>query len=635
MGLRPGSLLALFRPVTDAQATDAELLGRFRHHRDEIAFTELVRRHGAMVFGVCRRMLTRWHDAEDAFQATFLVLACKPSAVQPPERLGAWLHGVACKIAQRARRTECRRLNYETHATAHRPTESFEPLPNDVREIIDKVLLALPARYRVPVVLCDLEGLTRKDAAIRLGWSEGLLSGRLARARKLLADRLTRRGVTLGVGGIGAVLSALVPPAAVAGELTVSTLAVTQLVRGGLDTLPTGPVAALAHGVTQSMFRTRFNLFVCVLSVGLALGIATGFLPASPANPPATAPTPSLLPQIAKLPIATQAPKPVVPVWRERVTFTHTATVTALAIGQGDTLFAGDGDDYVIAWNIREEKKIRNILDGAKALRPGPVDLLALHPDGIWLYIVNNQNHLIQMNLEKRIGNGRGPVKFLGFTPDGRAFIHADEADATRVVFHANDFPKTEGAAPADLKHKSDVAMLATSNDAIIATITTDNTLHAWDTLKEKLLWSVKVEKLELTALGISPAGDQIAVAGKDGVVRLFDGQTGKELHRLTGHTGTVYALAFSGTSSSTTSSGSSSGDSTSGNTSNSGGKATKLVTAGADKTLRVWNPNTGKELAVLKGHTDAVRSVIISADGTFIASGSADKTLKVWELKP
>lgn len=630
MGLRPGSFLTLFHPTANAQATDAELLDRFRHDRDEIAFTELVRRHGAMVFGVCRRLLTHWHDAEDAFQATFLVLACKPRAVGPPERLGAWLHGVACKIAQRARRTESRRLNNETHAVLNRPTESFDSVPDDVREVIDDLLLALPARYRTPVVLCDLEGLTRKDAAVRLGWTEGLLSGRLARARKLLADRLTRRGVTLGVGGIGAVLSALAAPAAVAGELTVSTLAITRLVRGGLDTLPAGPVAALAHGITLPMFPTRFNLFVGLLGIGLVLGIAVNFLPASPANPSTEAPLP--LPHLSKLPITTQAPKPAAPTWRERVTLMHTAAVSALAIGPADTLYAGDGNDYVIAWNIREEKKIRTILDGAVSQREGPIDLLALHPEGKWLYIVN-KDHLIQMNLEKNTGNGRGGVKFLGFTPDGRAFIHLDATDATRVVFHANGFPKTEGAVPADLKHKSDVVMLATSSETILATMTADNKLHAWDTAKpEEPLWSVAVDKLELTALGVSPAGDQIAVAGKDGVVRLFDGRTGKELHRLTGHTGTVHALAFSGTSSST---GSNSGDGSSSTSNSSSGKATKLVTAGADKTLHVWNLNTGKELAVLKGHTDAVRCVIINPDGTFIASGSADKTIKVWELKP
>jgi hypothetical protein len=147
MSLRSGRLLALFRPVADVQATDAELLDRFRHHEDEIAFAELVHRHGAMVFGVCRRILPQWHDAEDAFQATFLVLACKPGAVRPPERLGAWLHGVACKIAQRARRTEGRRLKYETRVTSNRPAELFDPLPNDLREIIDNVLLDLPARW--------------------------------------------------------------------------------------------------------------------------------------------------------------------------------------------------------------------------------------------------------------------------------------------------------------------------------------------------------------------------------------------------------------------------------------------------------------------------------------------------------
>ena len=109
MGLRPGSILTLVRPAPEARASDAELLGRFCCDRDEGAFGELVRRHGPMVFGVCRRALPRWQDAEDAFQATFLVLACKPAAARPPERLGAWLHGVACRVARQARRTEARR----------------------------------------------------------------------------------------------------------------------------------------------------------------------------------------------------------------------------------------------------------------------------------------------------------------------------------------------------------------------------------------------------------------------------------------------------------------------------------------------------------------------------------------------
>src|SRR5438477_5353514 len=106
MGLRAGCLLALVRPESEASAPDADLLGRFRQERDDRAFAELVRRHGPMVFAACRRILGRAHDAEDAFQATFLVLACKPGAVRPPDRLGAWLHGVACRVARHARRTD-------------------------------------------------------------------------------------------------------------------------------------------------------------------------------------------------------------------------------------------------------------------------------------------------------------------------------------------------------------------------------------------------------------------------------------------------------------------------------------------------------------------------------------------------
>ena len=143
------------------------------------------------------------------------------------------------------------------------------------------------------MVLCDIEGRSRKDAAAQLGWSEGLLSGRLARARKILADRLARRGVALG---LGSALALLAPPAALARELTVSTLAVTRLVRGGLDALPSGPVAALAHEVTRSMLPNRLGLFAAILGLGLcSTAFTTPFLPTSAATPPGTAPARALM----------------------------------------------------------------------------------------------------------------------------------------------------------------------------------------------------------------------------------------------------------------------------------------------------------------------------------------------------
>ncbi|QJW95836.1 RNA polymerase sigma factor [Frigoriglobus tundricola] len=180
--------------------SDADLLGRCAAGKDDAAFELLLRRHANMVWRVCRSVVHDAHAAEDAFQATFLVLACKPDAPRPPEQVGAWLYGVACRIARQARRTDGRRAMRDVRAGSARLTGSPDPVPDDLPALIDSVLLGLPERYRATVVLCDLEGRSRRDAAAQLGWSEGLLSGRLARARKLLADRLARAGHGLQAG---------------------------------------------------------------------------------------------------------------------------------------------------------------------------------------------------------------------------------------------------------------------------------------------------------------------------------------------------------------------------------------------------------------------------------------------------
>ena len=223
---------------------------------------------------------------------------------------------------------------------------------------------------------------------------------------------------------------------------------------------------------------------------------------------------------------------------------------------------------------------------------------------------MSTSSRLTQRENGGSLGNGLGGAKFFGSLPDGRALITGDLADDKRIVFQSHEFPKNTAAVPADLKHTAAVRLVAAGDAELVATVTADATVHAWDTGAGKRLWSTKVEKLEPTAVAVSPDGKEIAVGGKDGVVRVFDGKTGKVVHQLAGHDGIVHAVAFSGD-----------------------GK--KLVTAGADKTLRVWNPATGKETAVLKGHTDAVRCALVSSDGAVIVSGSADKTVRVWELKP
>ncbi|HJZ53694.1 MAG TPA: sigma-70 family RNA polymerase sigma factor, partial [Gemmataceae bacterium] len=192
----------LVQAATDpAPATDSELLDGFLTSHSEPAFESLVRRHGPMVLAVCRRVLRHREDAEDAFQATFLILARRAADVWPRDAVGSWLYGVAHRVALKARTVRARRLTREQPLDENPPATSTELPPPDLAEVIDRAVRKLPEVYRVAVVACDLEGLTRKAAAEQLGWKEGTLSGRLARARQLLASRLRKAGLVLPAGG--------------------------------------------------------------------------------------------------------------------------------------------------------------------------------------------------------------------------------------------------------------------------------------------------------------------------------------------------------------------------------------------------------------------------------------------------
>jgi RNA polymerase sigma factor (sigma-70 family) len=187
--------------------TDGELLDRFLTSRDEAAFAALVRRHGPMVMGVCRRVLGNSHDAEDAFQSTFVVLVRRAAAVVPRDLVGNWLHGVAYRTSLEARATRARRQSKENRVAPRDETPNVldELVRREQLQLLDEELTRLPERYRVPVVLCDLGGKTHQEAARLLDCPEATLSTRLRRARQLLARRLANRGVV----GAGAMLTAL------------------------------------------------------------------------------------------------------------------------------------------------------------------------------------------------------------------------------------------------------------------------------------------------------------------------------------------------------------------------------------------------------------------------------------------
>src|SRR5262249_10588813 len=206
-----GRLIRHIRTLGDAAPTDqsdAQLLERFAARRDEGAFTALLERHGPMVFGVCRRVLRHEQDAEDAFQATFLVLARKAGSRGWHASVGAWLYAVAQRVALKARTLAARRHARHTEVVGEVAAAPARASPwHELRPILDEELNRLPEKYRAPLVLCYLEGKTNEEAARELGRPVGTVWYQLSRGRELLRGRLSRRGVGLSAVALGAVIA--------------------------------------------------------------------------------------------------------------------------------------------------------------------------------------------------------------------------------------------------------------------------------------------------------------------------------------------------------------------------------------------------------------------------------------------
>jgi RNA polymerase sigma factor (sigma-70 family) len=241
---------------TLAGRSDSQLLAAFLTRRDETAFAALVARHGPMVLGTCRAVLKNSDEAEDAFQATFLVLARKGGSVRGRDALGGWLHRVAYRAAVQAGRAAARRRKEERRAAEMRAALSYRDESNDdLRALIHAEVERLPGSLRLPVVLCDLEGLSREQAAQELHWSEGTLRGRLARGRDRLRARLVRRGMTLSVGTLASAMSREATAAAVPQAWAAAAVRVASASLAGEAV--SGTVAVLAGRVIHSLIPVR------------------------------------------------------------------------------------------------------------------------------------------------------------------------------------------------------------------------------------------------------------------------------------------------------------------------------------------------------------------------------------------
>lgn len=273
---------------------DAQLLENFVLRRDEASFEVLVWRHGAMVLALCKRLLRDAHEAEDAFQATFLVFARKAGSIGRGEVVAAWLYKVAYRVALRLRAASAKRsvaaLPPDELSAAEAGTDTDW---NDLRPVLDDEIAKLPEKYRRPFVLCYLEGRTNEEAAEQLGCPKGTVLSRLSRGRERLRERLSRRGVALSAIAFAFTLSQNAASATVPAALVSPTVGAAVPFATGKPAaeLATASVAALAEGTLKAMTLVKLKVATAVVAVALASGIAWGVgadeRPVRPAAPPA------------------------------------------------------------------------------------------------------------------------------------------------------------------------------------------------------------------------------------------------------------------------------------------------------------------------------------------------------------
>jgi RNA polymerase sigma factor (sigma-70 family) len=268
---------------------DIELLERFVRARDEAAFAALVRRHGPMVLHLCLRVLQNRHEAEDAFQATFLVLTRKAASLQRQDSLAGWLYRVAYRIAWKARIAAARRRTVASGVSLKLVADPLAEITlREAHEIFEEELSRLPDRFRLPLVLCYLQDLTRDEAAQQLGWSPSMVKSRLEQARDRLRKRLTSRGLPISGALVASMFCQATTSAAVPAVLLNSTIkAATHVAAGGAAaSVVSAKVAALSEGMVKAMFMTKVKIATVALLAALLVGTGVGTLklPALPAR---------------------------------------------------------------------------------------------------------------------------------------------------------------------------------------------------------------------------------------------------------------------------------------------------------------------------------------------------------------
>ena len=649
-----------------AEASDGALLGRFVRQRDESAFELLLRRHGPMVLGVCRRILRDSHAAEDAFQATFLVLVRKAGSLRQRERVGGWLHGVAYRLALKARAGAARQ-RHQQMADLPGPDTTAEADWRDLRAVLDEEIARLPNRYREPFVLSYLQSKTNAEVARELGCPEGTVFGRLARARERLRSRLMRRGVTLSA----AALTAAVSPA-----LAEATAKAANAAPGA--PLPAA-VAELVKGALREMFVSRLRYaLVVVLLVGLGTVFAR-HLTRDPAGPGAEEGTaPPAAPGAEKLPPGARA-RIGSPQFRfvrdsiSRIAYSPDGSLLAAA-GYGNQL-----ETAFVVWDARTGQQ-RHRLQRESLLQkktgqgssPDRLTSLVFSPDNKTLAWAVDWPEKVVCLAEQATGKDRhtlagcqGP---LAFTPDGKHFFGVGSDGAVRRWSAATAREEKALAGSAG-------PLVLSSDGKLLATGGKDQQVHIWETATGKELRKLDVGKVKsplalLFAGSFTFAPSRPLLALRWGVeARAFTGQgtlygavttqvwdvaAGKKLLNLDEgmrHSGglpgdflafasdsrTLYSRDVGGTAVRAL-------EATTGNERFKIEGIARGVVLSPDgkslaswegRTIRLWEAATGKErLPLPAGHADMIQQLAFTPEGKRLVSASWDRTVGLWDLK-
>lgn len=474
------------KAVPTPTSSDAELLDQFVASNDEAAFEALVRRHGPMVLRLCRSILHGTQDAEDAFQATFIVLMRRAGSIGQKDLLGHWLYKVAYRVALKARARSSKASEREKEIAGGRSEEVADPrnsgaaFGRDVRPVLDEEIARLPDKYRAPVVLSYLEGKTTDETAQLLGWSRGTVATRLSRARDLLRDRLSRRGLTLTAVGVLALLNDRAVMALPVRLLDATVRGNTLLAQGNQagNSLLSAKARQLANGPWLSFSRLKLAAVAAILVIG---GVALASSLFSRDDPERATPTPG-----------TPAPedKPfvmikwqAVDVLRESGNPKGKRIIGALALAPGGKMLAAGGNDRKVkVWDLTGSKQVR-----------------VLNPH-------------------------RAEISALAFTPDGKVLASAS-TDSTLRVWDLVNLKWIEIKQAG--KHALALRFLA--NGQLISA-QQDGSVTLWDVRKRTRIGTVRqTTARDVSHAAIAPDGKQVVLAYPDGVVKVWNYDTLRE----------------------------------------------------------------------------------------------------------